>query len=144
MHNYSPETNASPSQSDLNGLISALMKAITPKAMDSRSCFINEIPAKLNLITDIKLVSSVLDGILSFAVKHARQSYIRLSAKVYGHILVVNISKPGLFNSSSVQQDVNQLHAMAEKMLGSVSLSLEPRGVSTLSFGFPNLPSLDQ
>jgi len=119
------------------------MKTIVPKTMDNRSCFINEIPAKLDLRTDLQLVSSVLDGILSFVVKHARESYIRLSAKVYGHIILVNVSKQGLFNNNvSIQQDVSRLQDMAEKVLGSVNITSEGKNISTLTFGFPNLPPL--
>ncbi|HKO79511.1 MAG TPA: hypothetical protein VJU78_03910 [Chitinophagaceae bacterium] len=127
---------------NLRDLISNLMITILPKTMDSRSCFITEIPEKLTLHTDPQLVANVLRDIISFAVEHARQSYIRLSAKVYGHVVIVHVSNRGTLNNDSMQQDVCRLHTMAEKILGSVSISSEKKDSSTLTFGFPNLPPL--
>lgn len=136
------EPSAYYSTDNLKELISSLMRTILPKAMANRSCFITEVPEKLTLHTDLQLVANVLDGILSFAVKHARQSYIRLSAKVYGHVVIVHVSNQGALNNDSIVQDVTRLHTMAEKILGSVSIYSEKKDSSTLTFGFPNLPPL--
>lgn len=127
---------------DLNELIGGLMKSLLPEAMDNKSYLINEIPEKLILRTDRQLVAAVLDGMLSIAVKYARETYVRLSAKVYGHVILVHIGKQGMLNSAAIHQDVSRLQGLAEKILGTVSINSERKGSSTLTFGFPNLPPL--
>lgn len=127
---------------DLRELIANLLKAMLPQTVNNKSVFINEIPSKLTLSTDLPLVSAVLNGMLSSVVKHTRETYIWLSARVYGHVVLVHIRRQGNINTS-IQQEVSKLHAMAEKILGSVSFNAERKDMATLTFGFPNLPPLD-
>ncbi|MFC0775901.1 hypothetical protein [Terrimonas alba] len=127
---------------DLRELIANLLKAMLPQTVNNKSIFINEIPSKLTLSTDLPLVSAVLNGMLSSVVKHTRETYIWLSARVYGHVVLVHIRRQGNINTS-IQQEVSKLHAMAEKILGSVSFNAERKDMATLTFGFPNLPPLD-
>lgn len=130
------------SHADLKEIIAHLLKTMLPQTVDSKSIFINEIPSKLTLSTDLPLVSAVLNGMLSSVVKHTRESYIWLSARVYGHVVLVHMRRQGNLNTS-IQQEVIKLHEMAEKILGSVSFNAERKDMATLTFGFPNLPPLD-
>jgi hypothetical protein len=129
-------------QPDLREIIAQLLKTMLPQTVNNKSVFINEIPSKLTLSTDLNLVSAVLDGMLSSVVKHTRETYVWLSARVYGHIVLVDIKKQGYLNTT-IQQEVSSLHALAEKILGSVSLDSDRKEMTTLTFGFPNLPPLD-
>lgn len=129
-------------QPDLREMIAQLLKTMLPQTVTNKSVFINEIPSKLTLSTDLSLVSAVLNGMLSSVVKNTRETYIWLSARVYGHVVLVHIRRQGNINTS-IQQEVSSLHALAEKILGSVSLDSDRNDMATLTFGFPNLPPLD-
>ncbi len=139
-HQFMPGTSCC--QPDLRELIAQLLKTMLPETVNNKSVFVNEIPSKLTLSTDLNLVSAVLNGMLSSVVKHARESYVWLSASVYGHVVLVSMRKQGCFNTT-IQQEVSKLHAMAESIPGCVSLDFERKDTTALTFGFPNLPPLD-
>jgi hypothetical protein len=125
---------------NLSELVSRVMRCIVPRAMDSKSCVISDIPAKLTVSTDLGLVAAVLDGMLSFAVEHARLGYTRLSAKVKGNVVLVYVINRGIIINNAMELEVGKLNAVAERIMGSVSIQTEPKNASILTFGFPNLP----
>lgn len=124
----------------LNELATNLSAGFLPLARTNKSVIVNDIPEDLFIDTDIELVASIFAGLLAAVVKNARESYIRLSAKVYGNVILLHIKDYNNFNYSPVENKVQQLLPLAEKLGGSVGVTSQRNNVTTFAFSFPNLP----
>src|SRR5690242_11489017 len=124
----------------LSELTNNLSSGFLPLARTNRSVIVNDIPEDLFIDTDIELVASILAGLLAAVVKNAKESYIRLSAKVYGNVILLHIKDHNNFNYSPVENKVKQLLPLAEKIGGSVCVTSQRNNVATFAFSFPNLP----
>jgi hypothetical protein len=135
---FSPET--------FNGFItlSQMVKNLTGSfqlfARRNKSVIVNDIPEDLFIDTDPELVATVLGGVISAVIKNAKESYIRLSAKTYGNVILVHIKDHNNFNYCPVENKLRQLSPLAEKIGGSVSVTSQRNNVTTFAFSFPNLP----
>lgn len=136
--NFSAET--SQDFITLNELANNLSAGFLPVARSNKSIIVNDIPEDLFIDTDIELVASIFAGLLAAVVKNAKESYIRLSAKVYGNVILLHIKDHNNFNYSPVENKVKQLLPLAEKLGGSVSVTSQRNNVATFAFSFPNLP----
>lgn len=124
----------------LSELTSNLSAGFLPLARTNKSVIVNDIPEDLFIDTDIELVASIFAGLLAAVVKNAKESYIRLSAKVYGNVILLHIKDHNNFNYCTVENKVQQLIPLAEKIGGSVSVTSQRNNVATFAFSFPNLP----
>ena len=127
-------------QPGLHELTAQLVNAFIPRASSNKSFFVNDIPVKLSLRTNQEMLASVLSGLLSAVVTHSKESCIRLSAKIYGNIVLMQVKDSASSNIRAVKNEVRKLQPIAEKMLGSVSVTSQRKNLTTITFGFPNLP----
>ena len=126
--------------SGLHHLTDCLVTTFHSKATSNNNHFINEIPDQLHLATDRQLLATVMSGLLSAVVTYAKGSCIRLSAKVYGNVVLVQIKESTSLNNKSFESEVRKLQPLAEKMRGSVCVISQRQKLTTITFGFPNLP----
>lgn len=89
------------------------------------------------------MLTSVLSGLLLAVVTHSKNSCIRLSAKIYGNVVLVQVKYSTASNAGAIENDVRQLQPIAEKMLGSVIVNSYRKNMTTIAFAFPNLPLRD-
>lgn len=128
------------SVSTLQQLVGSLMQTFVPVASRHKNHFINDIPDDLYIDADRELVASVLSGMMSAVLKNAKDSCIRLSAKLYGNVVLVHIKDYNSFNYFPIENGLHQLQPLAEKVGGSVSVTSQRQNVTTLAFSFPNMP----
>ena len=126
--------------SDLHQLTDCLVRSILLNDTSRKSFFFNEIPDQLNLATDKKIVASVLGGVLSAVASHTADTCIHLSAKTYGNVVLVRVKDSSGLNIDAIESDVSKLRPLAEKMRGSVGVTSQRKKLTTITFGFPNLP----
>ncbi len=126
--------------SGLHQLTDGLVNGFLPEAASNNNVFINEIPDQLHLATDRHMLASVLGGLLSAVVSYTKDSNIRLSAKIYGNVVLVQLKESTSFNTNAVENEVRKLQPLAEKMRGSVCVTSQRKNITTITFGFPNLP----
>lgn len=124
----------------LSELVNSLVSGFLPLARANKSVIVNDIPGDLFIDTDTELVASIFAGLLAAVVKNAKESYIRLSVKVYGNVLLLHIKDHNNFNYCPVENKLKQLLPLAEKIGGSVSVTSQRNNVTTFAFSFPNLP----
>jgi hypothetical protein len=124
----------------LSELAQNLTSGFLPLARANKSVIVNDIPEDLFIDTDTELVASIFGGIMASVVKNSKESYIRLSAKIYGNVILLHIKDHNNFNYSSVENKLKQLLPLAEKIGGSVSVTSQRNNVATFAFSFPNLP----
>ncbi len=123
----------------LNQLVSRLATGILPEAVRRKSFIINDIPHEFNISIDEKMLSSVLNGLLYTAVTYSENSCIRISARVYGNIILVYVKDTRRFTHHTMSDRLLQLQPLAQKMGGNVSITTHGREVSAIAFSFPNV-----
>ena len=136
--NFSPE--ARQDFITLSELANNLSSGFLPQARTNKSVIVNDIPEDLFIDTDLELVASIFAGLLAAVVKNAKESYIRLSVKVYGNVLLLHIKDHNNYNYCPAENNLKQLLPLAEKIGGSVSVTSQRNNVTTFAFSFPNLP----
>jgi hypothetical protein len=134
------ETETLSSFSTLDELANRMIKSFSSQAIRNRNVFINDIPDHLYIDTDEDIIASVLSGMLSSVVRNAKESCIRLSAKIYGNVILVHIKDYNSINYHPVENSLQDLQPMAEKIGGCVSVTSQRHNVATFAFSFPNLP----
>lgn len=127
---------------DLHEFTSGLLNTITTKAVLNKISFINDIPARLPLVTDPGMLTMMLGALLSVVIFHAKDNCIRLTAKAYGHVVMLYVTDH-LSDTPAVETEVCKLQPVAERMLCSVSVTSLKKDLTTVAFGFVNLPSMD-
>ncbi|MGZ8524428.1 MAG: hypothetical protein ACXWV1_08360 [Chitinophagaceae bacterium] len=130
----------SDSISGLHQLTDCLVDSFLSKASSNNNHFINEIPDQLHLVTDRQMFATVLNGLLSAVVSFAKDSCIRLSAKIYGNVVLVQVKESTNLSNKAFESEVLKLQPQAEKMRGSVCVTSQRQKLTTINFGFPNLP----
>lgn len=126
--------------SRLHEVVDQLLKTFTAKATSNKSYFVNEIPGHLQLSRDPQVIASVLGGLLTTVVSYAKDSCIQLSAKMYGNIILVRVKNSGGFNINGIENKLQTLLPLAERMRGSIGFTTQRNNLTTICFGFSNLP----
>lgn len=134
-----PILKESVSYTGLHEVTSQLVNTFMNEAARNKSFFINEIPCDLLLETDPQLFASVLSGILSAVVSSAKNSCIRLTVKVFSHVILVQVKESNGLNSHFMDIALLEFLPLAEKMRGSVSVTSQRKKITTITFGFPNV-----
>lgn len=119
-------------------LASRLVNTFLDKASRNNSFFINEIPQDLLLDANPQMFASVLSGLLSTVVSFAKDSCIRLTAKTYGNVILLQVKDSNTFYKYSIDKEIKKLQPLAEKMKGSISVTSQRKKLTTITFGFPN------
>ncbi len=130
----------SDSFSSLHQLTDCLIDTFQSKASSNNNHFINEIPDQLQLATDRQLLETVLRGLLSAVVYYAKDSSIRLSAKIYGNVVLVQVKESTSLNNKAFENEVLKMQPLAENLRGSVCVCSQRQKFTTINFGFSNLP----
>ena len=126
--------------SGLHQLTDGLVRSFLFNDGNNKSLFFNEIPDHLHLATDKKIVAAVLSGVLSALASHTTDTCIHLSAKTYGNVVLVRVKDTSGLNIDAIESDVSKLRPLAEQMRGSVGVTSQRKKLTTVTFGFPNLP----
>ena len=75
----------------LNDVVDCLINSLMPKAYSNKNFFVNDIPDHFQLEKELPVITSVLGGLLSTVISNVKDSCIRLSAKLYGNIVLVDV-----------------------------------------------------
>ena len=127
--------------SRLQEVADQLVKTFTAKATSNQSYFVNEIPGHLQLNRDPQVIASVLSGLLTTVVFYTKDSCIQLSAQVYGNIVLVRVRNSGSCNINGIESQIQTLLPLAERMKGSIGFTCQRNNITTICFGFSNLPA---
>jgi len=127
--------------SGLRELTDRLINLYMDKASRNKSFFVNEIPGHLQLGTDTQMFASILIGLLSAVVSCTRESCIRMYAKVYGSVVLLKVNDSNSSDIYGIEAKVQKFKPLAEKIRGSVHVTNQRKKLTTITFGFPNLPS---
>jgi signal transduction histidine kinase len=124
----------------LNQITGNLINNYVNQAAKHNSFFVNDIPRTLTVEFNQSWVRSVISNLLTTIVQHTRDTCIRLTARQYGYVLVLEVRESGSINGYAMACDLQESNAMAEKIGGCLSISVQDPMV-TVAFSFPDLPA---
>lgn len=123
----------------LRDFINRVTNTFIDKARQNKTHFVNEIPDHLQLEADPHILGSVLSGLFLSVVSHAKESCIRIAAKVYGNVVLLKLKDSNGPDIYGIEDDVKKLKPLAEKMRGSVNVTGQRKKLATITLGFPNV-----
>ncbi len=127
-----------PSTSRLFQLVEQLVKSSQPSIEKSHSCIINDIPEDLVVLANHEMLSSVLSGMINIAIVHAKDSCIRISARMDSDDVMVNLRDYNRFNSYSSPYGFHHVQTLATRLGGSLAVAAMRQGEKTIALRFPN------
>jgi hypothetical protein len=122
---------------NLYKLVDRLITSFLPAAVRNHNIFINEVPDDLPIEHNNEWVASIITGLIAIAAVNTSGNFIRFSAKKYEHLLVLEMQE---FNKMPFNGELRQLQILAEKIGGSLSVTIQNPDKRITSFSFPNLP----
>jgi len=123
----------------LQTLVSRLVAGIVPVAVRGNNFLVNDIPAGLQVHADAAMVTTVLDNLFTSIVPYVQNSCIRITAKVYGNVVLVQLRDHTGINSYFIEQHLTASQPMAEKMGGYIGVTSQRDKETTIVFSFPNI-----
>lgn len=120
----------------IHAIADRLVTSFLPEAVSNQNFFINDIPGHLQFRNDSQVAVSVLGGLLSAIATYAKNSCIRLTARLYGNVILIHVKNSNGFNSSIIQGRLQQLQILAGKTKGAVGFTSHQDTVTSVTFGF--------
>lgn len=124
----------------LKQLTGRLAGTYLPVAVRNQSFFMNDIPADLPVEHNKEWVASIINGMLDAVVQHAKDTCIRLTARKYGHVIVMEIRESGCISTYAMACNLQDVQTLAQKIGGCLTISINKEKTTTIAFSFPNLP----
>ena len=111
----------SPKDPSLYNLVNNLIQESAPLAIHNRNYIVNNIPIDLSIETNGMMVSSVLDKLFYTVFRHAQNSVILISARVYGMTILVQVKSKGTI-SPGLCEEISLACVKAKKTGGIVEM----------------------
>ncbi len=126
----------------LQTLVSHLVAGIVPMAVRGGNFLVNDIPPGLLLHADTTMVREVLNNLFISIIPYVENSCIRISAKVYGNVVLVQLRDHTGINSYFIEQHLTDCQPMAEKIGGYIGITSQRDNETTIVFSFPNIAAV--
>lgn len=120
-------------------MVEKLVKISSFAATKNHSHIINDVPDSLAIKADPVVLASIIGNLLNTVVSHAKDSCIRISAKIYHDIILIHIKDSNSFNSYAVNAGLQMVQPMAEKIGGFLEITSQRHKETTIAFSFLNL-----
>jgi hypothetical protein len=140
MNSYTGNTTSTQSQVALHLMINQLSVSTLPTAMRRQSIIVNDIPQSMYVNTDAHKLAAVLGTLLNTVITHTSNTYIHISAKNYGDVMLLHIKENSRLNSPSFAGKLAEIQEMAEHIGGNVSVTSYRNEITTVAFSFVNTP----
>ncbi len=131
-------TTATPKDFTLHGIVNNLIDDAAPLAVHNRNYIVNNVPADLQVQANDSIVSSVLNKLFQTTLRHTQNSVMLISAKVYGHVVLVQVKSKGNI-SPALPEDIGQACIKAQKTGGVVELTHYENEQASIAYCFLNV-----
>lgn len=122
----------------LQELVDKLVTGELDAVLQKESFIVNEVPGELVIAADEHMLARVLRGLLHTVVSNARNSCIRVAAKVYGDIVLVHVRDTRRADTKTITERLDEIQLLAEKVGGCVTVCNQQEEAITLAFSFFN------
>lgn len=139
LYSAAPANNPHHENRTLKSLVKELVTELIPATVNNNSFIINDIPGELRLAANPDIISSVMRNLLNTMAAHTTGSCIRISAKTYSDVVLVQV-KDHSMNGSTLAYNLQATQPIAEKIGGFLGITSQWRNETVIVFSFPNLP----
>lgn len=122
----------------LRSVVTQLLKQMIPATVRNGSFVINDVPGELELMTDRNTVTEVLGHVFSTVAAHANSSCIRITAKAYSDVILVQVRDQHV-HGSTLAYNLQEMQPTAEKIGGFLGVTSQWKNETVIVFSFPNL-----
>ena len=123
----------------LQCLVNKLVAEIAPATSRHGSFLVNDIPEGMQISNNTDAVAAVLSQLFTMLANHASDSCIRISARTYNDILLVQLRDGNSPASYTIAQGLYHAQVIAEKIGGYLGVTSERKHQTTIVFSFPNV-----
>ena len=126
----------------LHAIVSRVSSSSIAAATKKNSFIINDVPVDMRAAADEHMVATVFGALLNAMITHSNNTCIRVSAKLYGRIVLLHLKESSRFDSTIFASHLRQVQQLAEKIGGTISISNNQGDATTIVFSFlNNLPA---
>lgn len=129
-----PNRTSIPLQEIVHRIAASSLSAAARK----HSFIVNDIPTDLSVDTDENLLASVVATLLYTVIDHTEYSCIRVSAKTFGEIILVNVKEVHRAGGHAFDGNLRGIQKLAERIGGAVSVSNNREKSTDILFSFAN------
>lgn len=122
----------------LHNVVGSLINSLAPAANRHKSCIVNDVPIEIRTDVNENLLASVLGSLINAVLRNTQNSCIRITAKLYGNVVLLHIKDNGCFNHSSISQNLTRIQPQVEKLNGFVGITSYRNKLTTIAFSFVN------
>ena len=122
----------------LHLIVSRISNGSLSSATRKNSFIINDVPNDLEVNTDEHMLATVFGSLLNTVINNTENCCIRISAKLYGRVVLLHLKESHRLNSPAFAGNLRQVQQLAEKIGGTVSISNDRNEVTTIVFSFVN------
>jgi hypothetical protein len=134
-----PLTAASSATAVLKAAVDPLIKMFMPAAARNNSLIVNDIPEKIMSGMHESVICSVIKGLLHAVVNNAKDSCIRVSARLnYGRTVEVFVKDQNSYHTYAIACCLQDIVPLAETIGGDINIINQKEKITTVSFTFPN------
>jgi hypothetical protein len=123
----------------LQKLVSHLVAGIVPAAVHRNNFLVNDIPGGLMVQANAERVTAVLTSLFNSILPYVENSCIRITAKVFGNVVLVQLRDHTGINSYFIEQHITEFLPMAEKIGGYIGITSQRDKETTIVFSFLNM-----
>jgi hypothetical protein len=124
----------------LHSMVSRLVAGNASAAARNRSFLINDVSRDLAIISNSGTVATVLNKVIATSATTASDTCIRISAKMCGNIILVQIKDHHSINPYTIALNLQPTQPIAETIGGYVGVTSKHQCETTIVFSFPNIP----
>ena len=131
-------TTMSPKDPTLFSLVNDLIHESAALTVHNRNYVVNNIPADLCIETNDSMVSGVLNKLFHTIIRHAQNSVILISAKVYGMTVLVQVKSKGTI-SPGLSEEIGHACIKAQKTGGIIEMIQCETEQASIAYCFLNV-----
>ena len=141
---FTPEISLAPKKKHtgtvaLNKMVSRLLYAFQPAAVQHNSFFVNEVPVNFTVNADRNMLAAVISGLLNSVAGKTKNSCIHLGAKRYSNIILFRLQNLNADGNGHFEYNWREINPLVEKLGGCITIGEANRRSSSITFSFRSL-----
>jgi hypothetical protein len=122
----------------LQVMVGRITAGTVSAASRKHSFVVNDVPSDILVGTDEHMLAAVFGSLLNTVISHTDNCCIRISAKLYGNVVLVNLKESYAVSGHAFTGSIRQVQQLAERIGGAVSICNEKTRETSIILSFAN------
>ena len=122
----------------LHQLVDQVTQNLMPRIVEQKSLMVNDLHKEMLVTTNEEILTTVLRNLLNTIVTHSQNNCIRISAKIFGNIVLLHVKDSDNRHEEAIAGSLIQVAPLAEKIGGCITLNNYTAKGTTVAFSFYN------